>query len=114
MAQASREKRNEASFERRSVNNYNLINDINRLERVAVPQREVIIERVVTPVVQRVERVERVAPGNPTVPFVKENLLRMYDVRALNEFNDAAFRDAMSALERIEEEDASKFAALLG
>lgn len=108
MAQASREKRIEASAER----TYNLINDINRLEKIPVPQRqrEVIVERVVTPV----QRVERVAPGNPTVPFVNENLLRLYDVRALNEFNDAAFRDAMAALERIEEEDASKFAALLG
>jgi len=111
MAQASREKRIETSVERRSINNYNLINDINRLERNPVPQREVFVERVVTP---NVQRVERVAPGNPTVPYVKENLLRMYDVRALNEFNDAAFRDAMSALERIEEEDASKFSALLG
>lgn len=62
MAQASREKRIEVSADRK----YNLINDINRLERNAVPQRETIVERVVTPI----QRVERVAPGNPTVPYV--------------------------------------------
>jgi hypothetical protein len=96
MAQASREKRIEREIKQEiaSANRDRMIlNDINRLERV--------------------ETRIQAAPGNPTVPFIREDMLRMYDVRKLNEFNDAAFRDAMAALERIEEEDTSKFAGLL-